>query len=280
MADSQSGPVVTTTSPAWSWPRKPSVLPKPSVPWKNPVRPRHQPSESTTSQVLSPATSSVADVVDLDVQGGRVAGEARRQLDVADAPAVEEGLVDRRAPWRRAGPRDGGARRAGTCGAARGRSARSPRGSIQRAVQSDGSSRPGLEPGRRRPVALGAVGPDLDPPDDPLPGGQGCAGPGDEDAGVGFDPVQRAAVDLEGVRLLRARTRRQSPGQAGPTVAEAEDGVAEVLDPEVGGRVHVGDVSAPIGARTTATCRARRPRSAYGLFMDSECGSALIATVL
>src|SRR6202042_3955326 len=35
-----------------------------------------------------------ADVVHLDVQRGGVTGESRRQLHVADAAAIDEGLVD------------------------------------------------------------------------------------------------------------------------------------------------------------------------------------------
>ena len=53
-----------------------------------------------------------------------------------------------------------------------------------------------------------------------------------------------ATIDLDGVRLLRRRTWRQPPGEAGTTDAEPEEGRVEMLDPEMSGRVRDGDVSA------------------------------------
>ena len=121
------------------------------------------------------------------MQGGRIAGVTRGQLDVPDVLAVEKRLVhavrrcvEPRLRGRRgepeAMPQDVG----GALGLLRLNEAGGPVRGLEEAR---------LEPGRLGPVALDALGPDLDPPDDPLPGGQGWAGPGDEDAGVGVDPL-------------------------------------------------------------------------------------------
>ncbi len=178
-----------------------------------------------------------ADVVDLDVQGGGVTRVARRQLRITDTPAVEEGLVD---PVRRGVEPGVGCRRiesehvpqhVGGTGRLNGLDpARNPVGRVEQS---------GLEPGRRRPVALHPVGPDLDPPHDALPGRQRCGGPRDQDAISGLDPFQSSAVDLNGVGVLPNRAGRQAPRQARAALPQSERRGAEMLDREVHGRVHV-----------------------------------------
>ncbi len=182
----------------------------------------------------------VPHVVDLDVQRGRVTGEARRQLDVSDTLAVEERLVD---PVRR-GVDPGVCRRCrqlegvaqhvgGPFGFVRLDPAGDPVGLFEQSR---------LEPGRPRPFALAAVRPDLDPPDDPLPGGQRVPGPWDEHTVFGLEPTQITAVDLDGVGLLARGAGGEPPRKARAALAETEDGGAEMLDPEVRRCVHVDEV--------------------------------------
>ena len=238
MADSHSGPVETTSSSAWSWPRKASVLPKPSVPWKKPVRPRHQPSESTTSQVFSPGRQQGADVVGLHVQGRRVAGVTRGQLDVPHALAVEKCLVH--AVRRRVEPRPRGAaasrKRCRRTWAARSVSC----GSMKRAVQSEGSKRPvsnqaGSDQSLSTPSAQ-----TLTRQTTCCREARGAPGQATRTLASESTRSETTTVDLEGIRLLRHRTRRQAPGKTGPAAPEPEKRRREMLDPEVGGRMHVG----------------------------------------
>ena len=173
-----------------------------------------------------------SDVVCLDVERGRVTGETWRQLHVADAPAVEERLVD---PVRRGV--EPGLRRwytelervAQQVGRALGlHGLDETSGPVRRVEQ------PGLEPGRRGPVALAAVGPDLYAPHDPLPRRQWIPRPGEQNTGIGFHPIGGAAVDLDGVRLLLGRARRQLPRQPRQPIAQSEDCRPEVLHRKAG----------------------------------------------
>ena len=189
--------------------------------------------------LVLPCHQQVADVVDLDVQRGRVTGEPRRQLDVSDTLAVEERLVDAV----RGGVDPGLCRRrrqlkgmaqhvGGSFGLHRFDPAGGPVGLIEQSR---------LEPGRGRPFAHAAVRPDLDPPDDPLPGGQGVPGPWDEHTVFGLDPAQITAVDLDGVRHLTRGAVGEPPRKARAALAEAEDGRAEMLDARVRRCVHAGE---------------------------------------
>ena len=112
--------------------------------------------------VVVAGDEQVGDVVGLHVQRGRVAGEAGGQLDVADAAAVEEGLVD---PVRGGVEAGVGGRRMEPEGVTQhvGRALGLVRldeagGPVRRMEEA------GLAPGRRRPGALAGFGPDLDAP--------------------------------------------------------------------------------------------------------------------
>ena len=244
--DSHSGPVVMTTIVGLELPEKGEraavavgQLEEARVPPPPAVREHDLPDVVAGHQ-------QVADVVDLHVEGARVAGEAGRQLYVAHASPVEERLVDPVGGGVEPGASDRGMEPervtedvGGPLGLVRLDPAGAPVGRIEE---------PGLEPGRGRPPALDPpVRPDLDPPVDPLPGRQGLAGPGDQHAGVGLDPAEVAAVELYGVGLLAGRAGRELPRQAGPAVAETQDVVAEMLDPEVGRSVHAGEVMIMLG---------------------------------
>ena len=179
----------------------------------------------------------VTHVVGLHVQGGRVAGEAGGQLDVADAAPVEKGLVDpvRGGVEARAGGRSLESEApaqdvCGPLGLVRFDPARHPVGCLQQTR---------LEPGRLRPRALAGVGPDLHPPLHPVARRHGLAGPGDERRGFGVRAAGVLSIELDRVGDLSAGAVGESPGQPRSGIPQAEDGVAAVLGPEVGGCGHV-----------------------------------------
>ena len=215
-----------------------------------------------------------ADVVDLHMQGGGIAGVARCQLDVAHAPAVEKRLVD--AVRSRVHPRLRGAAASRNGGAGHEPRARSPGldqaggpiGGVEKPVSNQAGadqslSVPSAQTLTRQTTRWREV--------------RGCAGPRRR------GHRRRTPRAPERGRRSRGRTPPAPPHppaaarKGGGGGAEAEEGRLEMLDPEVGGRVREGMLALPsFGAQEECG----RHRSAYGLFMHSECSSASIATVL